>query len=84
MNQTNFVERLIGCNEVRASIIITVEKGWDINFDDFTHFWEKNAMTDISLQYFGVNISWFCENGTDLLNLFQKNPFIKSGLLNRL
>ena len=34
---------------------------------------EENAMTDIPSRSFGSNISWFCKNDTDLLNLFNKN-----------
>ena len=30
-------------------------------------------MTDIPSRSFGSNISWFCKNDTDLLNLFNKN-----------
>ena len=37
---------------------------------------EQNAITDIPSHSFGSNISWFCKNDTDLLNLFNKNfPF---------
>ena len=30
-------------------------------------------MTDIPSHSFGSNLSWFCKNDTDLLNLFNKN-----------
>ena len=33
---------------------------------------EENYMTDIPYSSFGSNISWFCKNDTDLLNLFKK------------
>ena len=45
---------------------------------------EENAMTDIPSCSFDSNISWFCKNDTDLLNLFKKNPFEKPGLLGHL
>ena len=31
-------------------------------------------MTDIPSRSFGIYLSWFCKNDTDLLNLFNKNP----------
>ena len=31
-------------------------------------------MTDITSRSFGSNLSWFCKNDNDLLNLFNKNP----------
>ena len=34
---------------------------------------EENAMTDIPSCSFGSNLSWFCKNDTDPLNLFNKN-----------
>ena len=33
---------------------------------------EENPMTDIPSRSFGINLSWFCKNYTDLLNLFNK------------
>ena len=33
---------------------------------------EENDMTDIPSRSFGSNLSWFCKNDTDLLNLFNK------------
>ena len=33
---------------------------------------EENNITDIPSHSFGSNISWFCKNDTDLLNLFNK------------
>ena len=37
---------------------------------------EENAMTDIPSRSFGSNISCFCKNDTNLLNLFRKHfPF---------
>ena len=34
---------------------------------------EENSMTDIPSRLFGSNLSWFCKNDTDLLNLLNKN-----------
>ena len=34
---------------------------------------EENYVTDIPSRSFGSNLSWFCKNDTDLLNLFNKN-----------
>ena len=37
---------------------------------------EENSMTYIPSRSFGSNISWFCKNDTDLINLFnKKSPF---------
>ena len=34
---------------------------------------KENSMTDNSSRSFGCNLSWFCKNVTDLLNLFNTN-----------
>ena len=35
---------------------------------------EENSMMDIPSRSFGSNLTWFCKNDTDLINLFNKPP----------
>ena len=49
------------------------EKGWGITFDAFVHFSGRKFQNGYSFTFFGGNPSWFCENNSDLLNIFKIN-----------
>ena len=85
MGKTPCGKGFIGSNAASASINTTIKKVLGITVEAFANFWGRNSMTDIQSRSFGSNISWFCKNDTDLLNVFNKNsPFSKLGLLGRL
>ena len=58
---------------VRA-LTLQLKKAWASTLTPLHISGEENSMTDIPSRSFGSNITWFCKNDTDLLNLFNKNP----------
>ena len=73
MGKTPCSESIVVSNATSTRINSTNKKGWGIIVDTFAHYGEENSMTDIPSRSFGSNLSWFCKNETDLLNLFNKH-----------
>ena len=66
-------EEFVGSNAASASINTTIKKDGASPLTPLPISGEENAMIDIPSRLFGSNLSWFCKNDTDLLNLFNKN-----------
>ena len=76
MGKTPCSEGVIGINAASASTNATIKKAGASPLTPFHIAGEENAMTDIPLRSFGSNLSWFCKNDTNLINLFNRNlPF---------
>ena len=74
MGKTPCSEGIIGINATSASINATIKKSGASHLTPLYISGKETYMTDIPSRSFGSNISWFCKNDTDLLNLFNRNP----------
>ena len=66
-------EGIIDSNAASVSTNATIKKDGASPLTPLHIAGEENAMTDIPSRSFGINLSWFCKNYTDLLNLFNRN-----------
>ena len=73
MSKTPCSEGIISINATSAIINATIKKVWVSLLAPLHISREENYMTDIPSRSFGSNLSWFCKNDTDLLNLFNRN-----------
>ena len=75
MGKTPYSEGFIGINAAIASTNAMIKKSWASPLTPLHTAGEENDMTEIPSRSFGSNISWFCKNDTDLLNVFNKKKY---------
>ena len=72
MGKTPCSEGIIGSNTISVSINAIIENDGASPLTPLQIAGKENFMTDIPSRSFGSNLSWFCKNDTDLLNLFNR------------
>ena len=70
MGKISCREGIVGSNATSVSSNSTIKKSGASPLTPLHIYGEEISMTDIPSRSFGSNLSWFCKNDTDLLNLF--------------
>ena len=72
MGKTPCSKGIIVSNATSVSINATIKKSGASPLTPLHIDGEENAIADIPSRLFGSNLSWFCKNYTDLLNVFNR------------